>query len=1709
MKKIIQSLVFVLLMLFWVRANAQRNIRIDYIEGPAYISGPTEGYTDQSYTYYLVGQSASSWNCTNCNMISSDQYSATIEWYGEGGLTANYSTGNSVLYVNVECRDYTINFPRISSSSGCNGTVYNYSVSEAASLEREYGTKYIYYWQLSQVGRIRRLSNSTNSFVSIGNKVHLKAYNLETGCWASNYVDGNFVENTVQYPEITKNYSCEQITLEIDARNSSSQWNFYWQNLESGESKMHDASQPFVVTELGIYYLKAFKKPLSNPYDNSTCWASNMVTFTDFEEDFGSPIPAPLQPSIVKNDICSEGINLNLHNLSNEEYTYFWQISALGEDISNSQQVLTVTQAGDYFVRARKSEGCWGKASVPFHVSEQMLTGAPLVANLPNSESSTETTTGTLNRPVDATMTNVGNYVRSYTLLEEGTSTVDFTVLNAMTNREVVVATGYFDGLGRPSQTVQKGASPLGKDVVGFHKYDDFGRETKQYLPYVANSTNGEFKNSAPLDQYNFYKNASNVAHTDWAFAETDFESSPLNRILASASPGESWVGNGNKVHSEQLINSETDGIRIFRTVHSASAESDPISALESAGIYADGQLMIQKLTDENGNETFGYTNKLGQTILKRSALGNGTFVQTYYVYDDLGRQRFILQPNAVELLAQNGFSLDFTNSEKQEAFEAQVFWYRYDYRNRPIAKKIPSQDGEVRMVYDQLDRLVLSQDAKQHLSGEWNYTQYDVLSRPVATGVCHFGGKTHSQLLADLKNQVSNINSTLVESGSTKDYDFASSFPHGNFGASQIELLSVTYYDGYEAVDAKYDFRAVTEFENIPKTDFSNQTNRVRGMLTATRVKVLNTDNWLWTVSHYDKKGRPIQIVADNHLGGVDVASTLHHDFNSQVLKSKMEISVNGVATNILTWKTYDHAGRVLTSHYKLNEQDEELLATYQYNELGELISKILGKDEGLQQVDFTYNIRGWLTKINDLEAESDKLWAMELSYDKGFEKVQLNGNIAGAKWKSKRNDDTHAYGYQYDKLNRLTQADYRYSNEESDGFINTKQDFTVFGIDYDLNGNILKLNRQGAIGKNTDGDWLFGAMDRLNYSYSGNQLLAVDDRAGTDASAGDFMDIDQLYCSTGTIEYSYDANGSLEEDKNKGLSGMTYNRMNLPESVTTEEGEVRYGYDAAGIKLWKEVFENGALKKRTDYLGGLIITDSQIEFIPHEEGRFLPKADGTYKTEFHYKDHLGNLRLAFREEIAEHSVTMETENATEEEGKFDNVAETRITSLDGSLSNTDNSASLLNGGNASKTMGPATVMAVEKGDKLKLSVFANYSNSGTFGTSSNFALPNLGAGTSFGLEGANFFGNGIGLIFSPLHLLNNNSNTPNAYAVIHLLDENGEVLQSHVSFVKHGAGTYREIELDFEVEKDGSKYAAVYLANESTTNVYFDDLEIEHTRLIWQENAYYPFGMGIKPLDHEPEGSSRFKYNEGSEYEEATGLYETEFRGLDNQIARWLQVDPKATGHESPYASMGNNPILFNDPLGDTIRINQESAAIYNQKKDEELGFSSGKNHYKEAFDKLMANYAESEDGAARIKEMDESDYGAATGRTNLDEDGNPKGSGGTILFDPEYSAGNSVDAYISNAEGYSLAHELLGHGIQYNRGILDRSNVPYNVDGTNYSYKHSELEAIHLTNVIRGQRGEVFLRESHDGINPAIDKDNRSVLPKYRHIDYFNNR
>ena len=115
-----------------------------------------------------------------------------------------------------------------------------------------------------------------------------------------------------------------------------------------------------------------------------------------------------------------------------------------------------------------------------------------------------------------------------------------------------------------------------------------------------------------------------------------------------------------------------------------------------------------------------------------------------------------------------------------------------------------------------------------------------------------------------------------------------------------------------------------------------------------------------------------------------------------------------------------------------------------------------------------------------------------------------------------------------------------------------------------------------------------------------------------------------------------------------------------------------------------------------------------------------------------------------------------------------------------------------------------------------------------------------------------------------------------------------------------------------------------------------------------------YYPFGLAMAGISSKAAGGleNKRKWNKGSELEskefsDGSGLelYSTFYRSLDPQLGRFWQVDPKPDYAQSPYSSMNNNPILFNDPLGDTIIVDKRGNVVKQYGKDNLVFLQKGK--------------------------------------------------------------------------------------------------------------------------------------------------------------------
>ena len=1126
---------------------------------------------------------------------------------------------------------------------------------------------------------------------------------------------------------------------------------------------------------------------------------------------------------------------------------------------------------------------------------------------------------------------------------------------------DVKHVTQYFDGLGRVLETVTRQSTPLQKDLVTLNSYDVYGRESTKYLPYASTSSDGNFK-IGPLSEQNSF-NSAQFPGEQFYYSRTTYQASPIDRQTASYPAGLNWVGNNRGTTLQYYYNTLSDSVRIWN-IADANASIPTTSA-----IYAAGTLTKNITVDEQNHQIVEYKDKLGKMVLKKVQLisSPGTahvgWLNTYYIYDDFENLRFVLQPRAVELLLATG-SWSITNSIRDEL----SFYYSYDDQKRMTVKKVPGA-WEVWNVYDARDRIVMTQDSNLRAAGKWLVTKYDSENRSDSTG-----------LLTDGNNRIYHQNLA---------YN-SIFYPATNVN---FELLTETYYDNYSWAAAKgfsstaattYNTNSsyfVTSYNSSPVYAQSNtQYACARGLQTGSRTEVINSGGqYLAAISYYDDHGRIIQTQNLNYTTGKDTAIN-QYDFTGKLIRNLLinKNAFNNAQRHIVSTKSsYDAGGRLLTIYKNIDDAgSDQLVVTNSYDELSQLQNKQVGNN--LDNLAYGYNIRGWLATINKnfiSGSANNNYFGLELAYDKttsvnanaNYVNPVFNGNIAGTIWKTSGDGVARKYDFTYDYVNRLTAADFNQANGAT--FDKTaKIDFSVSGLTYDANGNILSMIQNGfKVGGSAP-------IDQLTYTYQNgvsNKLVQVNDGANdANSKLGDF----HFSGTKQATDYSYDGNGNLNLDNNKAISGIQYNYLNLPQQVTiTSKGTITYTYDASGNKLCKTTVDNTvvpAKTTRTTYLYGFVyqatspstggpVAADTLQFIGHEEGRarwaFHKYLNGAIAYGFEYdffeRDHLGNTRVVLtqQKDTAFYLASGEAAYRATEGQLFSNLtptttARTSVPSYpnDLTITNPNDTVFKVSGEPGGHKLGPSLLLKVMSGDNIDLSVQSFY-NSGTT-TTPNSSVTDILASLASGIVTTASGGKGTmselnNTTTSPLYAALNNfmSNDPNptgkpkAYLNWILLDEQLNYVSSYPqsgAVVVGSSGVLNTLGYTgLPITKNG--YLYIWVSNETPNwNVFFDNLVVKHyAGPLIEETHYYPFGLTMAAICSKAlktNYAENFKRYNGIEYDSTFGLdeYEAYYRDLDPQTGRWWQIDPKiedANENVSPYASMADDPIRHSDPLGD----------------------------------------------------------------------------------------------------------------------------------------------------------------------------------------------
>jgi RHS repeat-associated protein len=512
---------------------------------------------------------------------------------------------------------------------------------------------------------------------------------------------------------------------------------------------------------------------------------------------------------------------------------------------------------------------------------------------------------------------------------------------------------------------------------------------------------------------------------------------------------------------------------------------------------------------------------------------------------------------------------------------------------------------------------------------------------------------------------------------------------------------------------------------------------------------------------------------------------------------------------------------------------------------------------------------------------------------------KTLYNGLITAASWRTDKvygvngSDLTGMYLYDYDEKYQLKEAVFATPNFTASTYVLAGNNYRVGGMEYDPNGNIKKLKRYKGNGQ---------IQHDFGYTYipNTNQLTSVSSYAGYEYNKiGQTTKVDKV-ANDGKDQYiDYDVTGKVVavfEDVNKT-------------KVTT-----RYTYDDRGFRLTKADYDaKGALTKTYWYIrdasGNVLSIYEQVstinttftDFKQTEVPIYGAGKIGTYyagssvaadqaqveagTTAYEITDHLGNVRAVLRVQPNEYTATMEDDGTTaytnprvRENVYFKNLFETEKrdaqmnhTPDDGVVStpvpNTSSYLYWINGQAGitpdKKSVGPATALLVNPGDKLDLSAWVRYK------IKTSYSKAPLNSIIATVLASSFAFSNGMetvaqattkfneALLVNLLSPVSDEPDRPYAYLNYIIFNSNNVAIKRDAKRVPLSAGFdeaqrgngYSQdnlVKFDSPIVIEQLGYIYIWVSNETeNTEVWFDDVSVMHYKgVVTQATEYGAWG-------------------------------------------------------------------------------------------------------------------------------------------------------------------------------------------------------------------------------------------------------------------------
>lgn len=501
-------------------------------------------------------------------------------------------------------------------------------------------------------------------------------------------------------------------------------------------------------------------------------------------------------------------------------------------------------------------------------------------------------------------------------------------------------------------------------------------------------------------------------------------------------------------------------------------------------------------------------------------------------------------------------------------------YWYKYTYddRGRCTEKQLPGC-AAVKYWYDSADRIQSEQDGCLRERSQYRNYSYDATGRLILQTVSATRGE------ATQNNAVA-----LEEKNYYDNYAFR----------SELGQLFPEWADSINAI--------------LPTVEARNK-------LTATMRGTSNGSRYC-EIYRYDTNGRVMYTLSAYGDKWMKIAHTTYN-FSGDVARMEEKVYTNSnnnisLLVGRRIYNSYYPSTRLL-KRTMVSSIDRNGVGMGQnisiptYDVLGNIISN--NRPGTAADMTYTYDIlHGWLKSISSTSGFSEQLQR------ETADNAQYAGNIGSIQWRNAANGELHKYDYTYDGLGRLTDSRYSSSVNGTDGRFDES-------LTYNRNGSITSLLRSGM--KN---DGTFGVIDDLSINYDGNRLLNVTDDAESLNYNGalDFNDGADM-----TAEYEYDSTCALTKDRNRGITGITYDLGHNPQTIVMNGGQIVNDYTSDGRKLCST--QSTGMTTTTDmYVDGLIIRNG-APLMWQFDGGYVSLGTNSVAQSWNYyiTDHLGSTRM------------------------------------------------------------------------------------------------------------------------------------------------------------------------------------------------------------------------------------------------------------------------------------------------------------------------------------------------------------------------------------------------------------------------------------------------------------------------------------------------